>query len=58
MLDNVLLEILVCPVCKGHLLYDPKKSELLCRFDRLAFPVRQGIPEMVVEKARRITEDE
>ena len=51
-MDKTLLEILVCPVCKGKLNYDVEKKELLCRFDRLAYPVVNGIPVMMAEKAR------
>jgi uncharacterized protein YbaR (Trm112 family) len=56
-MDNRLLEMLVCPVCKGPLEHrrnatDPKARELLCRADRLAFPVRDGIPVMLESEAR------
>ncbi|MET0093901.1 MAG: Trm112 family protein, partial [Sedimenticola sp.] len=43
-MDKKLLDILVCPVCKGKLVYQKKASELICKVDRLAFPVRDGIP--------------
>lgn len=58
MLDKKLLAILVCPLCKGTLQYDAEKSELLCRMDALAYPVRDGIPVMLEEEARRLSVDE
>lgn len=51
-MDDHLLEILVCPVCKGPLQWQPASSELLCRADRLAFPVRAGVPVMIEDDAR------
>ena len=53
-MDARLLDILVCPSCKGPLEYDKKAQELICRADRLAFPVRDGIPIMWVDQARKI----
>jgi uncharacterized protein len=50
--DNRLLDILVCPLCKGKLLL--KENELICRFDRLAYPIREGIPVMLEQEARLI----
>ncbi len=55
-MDKKLLEILVCPLCKGKLLL--KKQELICRFDRLAFPVRDDIPVMLEHEARVISLEE
>ncbi len=55
-MDNKLLEILACPVCKGELLYDKQRQELICRLDKLAFPIRDGIPVMLVDQARRLQE--
>lgn len=57
-MDSALLDILVCPICKGPLRYDRKTDELSCRVDRLAFPVRDGIPVMLEEEARRLTLEE
>lgn len=51
-MDNRLLDLLVCPICKGRLDYDRQADELICPRDRLAFPVRDGIPAMIVEQAR------
>lgn len=51
-MDKKLLEILVCPLCKGSLEYDKAAQELICKVDKLAFPVRDGIPVMLEEDAR------
>ncbi|HSH88156.1 MAG TPA: Trm112 family protein [Methylophilus sp.] len=53
-----LLEILVCPVTKGALVYDKQKQELISRSARLAYPVRDGIPVMLEDEARRLEEHE
>lgn len=53
-----LLEILVCPVTKGPLVYDKQKQELVSKAARLAFPVRDGIPVMLEDEARRLEEHE
>lgn len=55
-MDKRLLELMVCPLCKGRLLL--KKDELICRFDRLAYPVRDGIPVMLENEARVISLEE
>lgn len=57
-MDNKLLEILVCPVCKGKLVYRKKAQELVCKVDRLAFPIRDDIPVMLVDEARELPADE
>lgn len=53
-----LLEILVCPVTKGPLLYDKQKQELVSKSARLAYPIRDGIPVMLEDEARRLDEHE
>lgn len=53
-LDPAILEILVCPVTRGPLAYDPKAEELISKEAKLAFPVRDGIPIMLPEEARRL----
>ncbi len=53
-IDPRLLEILVCPLCKGPLLYRRDAAELVCRADRLAFPVKDGIPVMLEDDARKL----
>ena len=57
-MDKKLLEILVCPVCKGQLRFDKAKAELVCKVDRLAYPIRDDIPVMLEDEARRLGEDE
>jgi uncharacterized protein YbaR (Trm112 family) len=57
-MDAKLLEILVCPLCKGKLLYRKEQAELICKADRLAYPVRDDIPVMLENEARRIELDE
>lgn len=52
--DTRLLEILACPICKGPLQYVKPHQSLVCRADRLAFPIRDGIPVMLEDEARRL----
>lgn len=51
-----LLEILVCPVCKSPLKYDKEHQELICRPDLLAYPIRDGIPILLQDQARKLEE--
>ena len=57
-MDKKLLDILVCPICKGPLEYRKENEELICRPDRLAFPIRDGIPVMLEDEAREVSSDE
>ena len=57
-MDPKLLEILVCPLCKGPLVYLRPRAELVCKADRLAFPVKDGIPVMLEEDARKLPPEE
>ena len=57
-MDTKLLELLVCPVTKGSLIYQPDTQELISRSARLAYPVRDGIPVMLELEARTLTDDE
>lgn len=57
-MDARLLEILVCPICKGPLDFIKDKQELVCKADRLGFPVRDGIPVMLEEEARQLGAEE
>ena len=57
-MDPKLLEILVCPICKGPLVHRREAAELVCRADRLAFPVRDDIPVMLEEEARKLGPEE
>ena len=56
--DPKLLEILVCPLCKGKLVHRKEAGELVCKADRLAYPVKDGIPVMLEEEARKLPADE
>jgi uncharacterized protein len=56
--DAKLLELLVCPVTKGPLVYDRERQELISKSARLAYPIRDGIPVMLEEEARKLTPEE
>jgi len=58
MMDKKLLDILVCPICKGKLVYDKKAKELICKVDRLAYPLKDDIPVMLKDEARELAADE
>lgn len=57
-MDAKLLEILVCPVCKGPLVFNKAAQELVCKADRLAFGIKDGIPVMLESEARQLAADE
>jgi uncharacterized protein len=57
-MDSRLLELLVCPVTKGPLDFDREHQELLSRSARLAYPVRDGIPVLIEEEARTLSDEE
>lgn len=57
-MDKKLLDILVCPLCKGPLIYKKAQGELICKPDRLAYPIRDDIPVMLEEEARHVGADE
>ncbi len=57
-MEKKLLDILVCPLCKGPLVFHKKEQELICKADRLAFPVRDGIPVMLEDDARVLPAEE
>ena len=57
-MDPKLLEILVCPICKGPLVHRREQAELVCKADRLAYPVKDGIPVMLEEDARKLPPEE
>ena len=56
--DTQLLEILACPVCKGKLKFVAKQNEFICRFDRLAFPLKDNIPVLLESEARDVSLEE
>lgn len=57
-MDAKLLEILVCPLCKGPLLYKKPEQELICKPCRLGFPVKDDIPVMLEDEARKLPPEE
>jgi uncharacterized protein YbaR (Trm112 family) len=57
-MDTRLLDILVCPICKGPLVYRRAEKELVCKGERLAFPIRDDIPVMLEEEARKLDPEE
>ena len=58
MLDKKLLDIMACPLCKSSLRYDSVQQELICKADKLAFPIRDDIPVMLEDEARTISLEE
>lgn len=57
-MDEALLRLLVCPSCKGPLRWQPRRQELVCPAERLAFPLRDGMPVMLADGARPLAADE
>ncbi len=57
-MDSKLLDILACPVCKGPLRWHRDSQHLVCRADRLAFPVRDGVPIMLEDEARSLAPED
>jgi len=57
-MDTRLLDILACPVCKGPLQYRREAQVLVCRLDRLAYPIREEVPIMLEEEARQLAADD
>jgi uncharacterized protein YbaR (Trm112 family) len=57
-MDTKLLDIMACPVCKGPLQYRRSEQVLVCRLDRLSYPIRDGVPVMLEEEARQLAADD
>ena len=57
-MDRKLLDVLVCPICKGPLIYQKDANELICKGDRLAYQIKDDIPIMLEEEARQLAPDE
>ena len=57
-MDKKLLDILACPLCKSSLIYNKDQQELICKADRLAFPIRDDIPVMLEDEARVLSNEE
>ena len=58
MMNRNLLDIVVCPICKSSLYLDEDKRELICKVDKLAYPIRDDIPVMLVDEARSLSPEE
>lgn len=56
--DIKLIDILACPICKGKLAYNKESQELICKFDRLAYPIEKDIPVLLENQARKLTSEE
>lgn len=54
--DKKLMEIIVCPICKGKLEYQKEEKRLICKFDRVAYPIDEGIPVLLEDKAIPLSE--
>jgi uncharacterized protein YbaR (Trm112 family) len=54
MLNKKILHVLVCPLCKGRLVYEPHHAQLVCHLDHLAYPIKKGIPVLIPEKAIKL----
>jgi uncharacterized protein YbaR (Trm112 family) len=57
-MDPKLLDILVCPLCKSPLVYQKAAQELICKADRLAYKIEDGIPVMLADEARKLSAEE
>ena len=57
-MDAELLSILACPICHGKLVYKRDHKELICQFDKLAYPIRDNIPIMLPDEARQLKDEE
>ncbi|MBE8167357.1 MAG: Trm112 family protein [Shewanella sp.] len=51
--DNKLLEIIACPVCKGKLSYEKENQKLICKADKLVYPITEGIPVLLADRAEQ-----
>ena len=57
-MNKKLLDILVCPVCKGPLIYQADQQRLICKADRLVYPIRDGIPVMLIDEATKLSDED
>ena len=56
-LDLKILDVLACPSCKGKLDYDKNSQKLICKFEKLAFPIQEGVPILLLDRAEKIKQD-
>ncbi len=52
-----ILDVIACPLCKGKLLYDKNLQVLICKFNKVSFPIKDGVPMVAAQDAKSITED-
>ena len=57
-MDPEFLTILACPICKGRLLHQPEQQRFVCRAERLAFPIRDGVPVLLAEEATPLADED
>ncbi len=57
-MDNKLLEIIACPICKGKLEYDKQAQELICNYNKVAYPIKDNIPVLIESEARKLSAEE
>lgn len=57
-MDHRLFEIIACPICKGKLMFNKNNQELICKLDRLAYPIHDGIPVLLESEARTLSYEE
>lgn len=56
-LNTKILDVIACPICKGKLRYDKNQHILVCKFNRLSFPIKDGVPIMLVEEAQPLVKN-
>ncbi len=52
--NSKILDVIACPICKGKLYYDKSAQELICNLDKLAYPIKDGVPIMIVDQTRKM----
>lgn len=57
LLDAKILDVIACPICKGKLDYDKSTNRLICKFNKLAFSIKDGVPIMLVDHAEPVEQD-
>lgn len=57
-MNTKLLEIIACPICQGRLNYDKEQDRLICSFDKVAYPINNGIPVLLAEQAVRLNSEQ
>ncbi|CAL7963918.1 conserved hypothetical protein [Gammaproteobacteria bacterium] len=52
--NSKILDVIACPICKGKLCYDKTAQELICNFDKLVYPIKNGVPIMIADQAKKL----